>query len=190
MSEHVHVTLNFLLGRGLPPSLKKVMSALNAGQQPDKADLATLPEAVRPFLSRAVSEQVPDYGLLGFRFAPLGEDGDNAIYRFHYERYFHDDEYYNLGVLFLNWIFQFAAADGHLGVEIAQWENLPTIYSKRGGDIVVSILTDDAAFHATLIESDPQKSQPEPPVLIVSDQRAIAPLAEQAAKWTLDDLYE
>ncbi|PID36813.1 MAG: hypothetical protein CR993_03235 [Rhodobacterales bacterium] len=145
MSDYLHFTLNFTIRRDTPIALQNALSALAARRLPDEGDLSALPELVAEYL------RLPD--------VPEGLDGDGFTYRYsrsgtpfhienpgdpthhvHVERRFHDDEYYNGGMYFIYWLFQFAARDGHLAVEQLEFDTPPTIYTRYGDEILITRL--------------------------------------------------
>lgn len=145
MGERYHLSLNFKIRRDAPAGLHAALAALAERRLPGKADLATLPRFAARYLRRPV--------------APLGRDGDgftcrysrvdndfpqespgDATHYIHLEYAFHDDEYFNIGQDFIYWLFSFAAEDGHLAVELANFNQPPAIYTKHGDDLLVTTL--------------------------------------------------
>ncbi|TKW65571.1 MAG: hypothetical protein DI616_14330 [Paracoccus denitrificans] len=145
MSDYPLYTLNFATRRDMPPAMQAILTALSAGERPAEADLATLPEVVSMYLGRPAAPAHFSAGLMNLRFSRLEIDwrdeapGD-ATHLLHLEQRFHDDEYASAGVYFINWMFQFAAGNGHLATEISESSPLPTIYTRQGREILVTSL--------------------------------------------------
>ncbi len=145
MSDHMHFTLNFRIRRDTPIALQNALSALADRRLPDEADLADMPELVAEYLRCPNAPEGLDGDGFTYRYSRSGEvfrteSPADATHHVHVERLFHDDEYYNGGMFFIYWLFQFAAEDGHLAVERLDFDTPPTIYTRHGDDILITRL--------------------------------------------------
>jgi len=179
MSDRYHYILDFGLRRDTPRAVIDALTARAQGQDPAASDLAELPEIVAGYLS------VPDFtggyepqASTRIRAERSTHIADNPGWHLHYERLFHDDEYFNAGIYFIWWLFSLAAGQGHLAVKLTEYDTPPEIYTKVGDDVVITTLGYNPETHQAL----DYRTQPLAPDLPISISRSgRAPLAETLA---------
>ncbi len=128
--------------------------------------MADLPPLVQRYLRRGDftgedtgpgTGPVPRIAGTGMPFrAPAPHD---PVWRLHYERRFHDDEFWNGGMYLIWWLFQFAAGQGHLAVMLLQSDTPPEIYTRVGDDVVTTTLGYTPETHRAL---DYRDTPPDP----------------------------
>ena len=191
MSSHFHFTMNFQTRRDMPAPVAAAIAALSNGQQPDQTDLAALPELIAEYLGGKANQGDVDAGGGAWRFTPINlysraEKPDDPTHLLHMERVFHDDEYFNAGVFFVFWLFQFAC-DGHLAVELTSDSLAPTLFARHGDNILITTLAYDPDEFATPAT---QRPRPKHPIIVSDSQRQqLAPMVKLAEEWNPDILF-
>ena len=143
MSQYYRYTLNFKIRRDTPAALRSALSALSDRRLPDDADLAALPPRVALYLRHLYPAEGVDGDGFTFRYSRTGipfreERPEDPTHYIHIEQTFHDDDFWSGGMYYLYWLFQFAAQDGHLATRLLEFDSPPEIYTKYGGDILVT----------------------------------------------------
>ena len=191
MSDYYRLTLDFPTRRDMPAPVAAALTALSNGGFPNPDRLETMPRLIAHYLGRRGNSAPVGLGGASWRFTPLDlhlrdEKPDDATHMLHMERVFHDDEFANAGGIFLHWLFQFAR-DGHLAVELTQDGNPPTLYTRRGGDIVTTVLAYDPAEFATPPTRTPR---PKHPIIVLDTTRQpLAPMVKLAEAWDPQILF-
>lgn len=145
MSDYYRFCLNFKIRRDAPRALHAALRDLSERRLPDEADLAELPPVVADYLRHPHPPEGLDGDGFTYRYARTGmvlreERSEDPTHAIHIERTFHDDEYWNGGVYFIFWLFQFASGDGHLATMLLEFDTPPEIYTRHGDDILITRL--------------------------------------------------
>lgn len=154
MSDYYHYTLNFLLRRDTPPALIGGLQALSDGRLPREDEVDGLPTTIRQYLLWGDNVSV-EPGVFSTRLGATGhtfktEAPGDACWRLHYERVFHDDEFWNEGMYLIYWLVQFAAEDGQLGIMQLEFDKPPEILTKHGDEIITTTLAYNPEEHRAL----------------------------------------
>lgn len=152
MSSYYHYTLNFTLRRDTSQALIGAFEALTERRFPTKDMVSALPSLVQEYLLSG-----DNLGSGGFtaRLSPAAmtfreQNPEDPAWQLHYERVFHDDEFWNGGMYLIYWLFQFAAEDGPLGTMQLLFDCPPEILTKVGDDIIRTKLAYNPEEHRPL----------------------------------------
>lgn len=146
MSDHYLFHFNFDLSPDAPAPLLRSLDILAKGGTPGEADTEGLPGIVREYL---MSGGVPGDGVYLFEKSEpmrMTSDGEAEAdpskahltrYSLRMARTFHDDEYFNGGMFWPYWLFQFAASDGPLATnQQTNGGDIPSVISKFGDRLI------------------------------------------------------
>lgn len=186
MSDHYHYALDYTLRRDTPEALITALTALTGGQPVPEVALKALPGMVAEYLRSGdfVGTLGPDRPIT--RISRLGtpyreETPGDPMWMFHYERVFHDDEFWNGGMYLIYWLFQFAAEQGHLAVMRLVFDTPPQIFTLIDGDIVTTDLTYNPETHQPLAFRDSPPDRDEPLVIGTRRRQNLAQLLQDIA---------
>ena len=174
MSDRYHYVLDFWLRRDTPAPLVSSLRALTGGGVPDEADLSALPPLVASYFRSGdfVGGALP---AITTRLQPSGmtfraESPGDAVWLLHYERVFHDDEFWNGGMYLIWWLFQFAARQGHLATMRMEFDAPPEIFTLIGDDVVATRLGYNPETHQALDYRE-APLDPENPIVVAETRR-------------------
>lgn len=146
MSDHYLIHFNCELRYDIPDALARCLAILAEGGIPTEADTEGLPRIVGSYLR---SSGPPGDGVyLFYRRVPLRrtaegqfEDDlsrpDRISYQLRMARTFHDDEYYNGGLYWPYWLYQFAKIEGPIAtMQQINGMDIPSVISKFGDRLI------------------------------------------------------
>lgn len=150
MSDHYLFHLTFDVRQDAPPQLKAALTKRANDEVPTEEEVSPLPEIVQTYLR---SGGVPGDGVYCFHaLGPRGKYRDGKMvevgwephegsHRLRMAQTFHDDEYWNGGIFYIFWLYQFVAYDGPIGTMQQINGNAPaSILTKMGERIIETSL--------------------------------------------------
>ena len=151
MSDHYLYNLHFTVRHDAPPQLHAALTKRADGAMPTREEVSDLPVLAQDYLC---SDGGPGDGVYLYQYrGPHIKFRNGAMVEVPYEphqgthdlrmaRTFHDDAYFNGGVFFVYWLFQFIAEDGPFGT-MTQFngKELPKVLTKIDGQIVETALS-------------------------------------------------
>ncbi|KIT14835.1 hypothetical protein [Jannaschia aquimarina] len=151
MSDHYLFHIRFDVRHDAPAALHRALTVLSEGNAPTDAELDGLPGIVKDYLrgnTGAPGDGVHLYWHYGpkrvYRGGELVEaprephEGSHAL---RMTQTFHDDEYFNGGIYFPYWLFQFAAHDGPVAtMQQTNGNELPSVVTKHGDRLIETSL--------------------------------------------------
>lgn len=153
MSDHYLFHLTFAVREDAPAQLKSALAKRSAGKMPTAEEVSDLPPIVQSYLR---SGGAPGDGIYCFhpcgprskfsngQMVEIGWEPHEGSHLLRMAHTFHDDEYWNGGMFYVFWLYQFVAYDGPIGTMQQTNGNDPAaILTKVDNHIVETATTFD-----------------------------------------------
>ena len=146
MADHYLFHLNFDVRADAPPQLHSALGKRAEGEYPTREEVCDLPGIVQDYLCSGgvPGDGVYSYTSLGPRMkyrdgkmVEVGFEPHEGSHALRMALTFHDDEYFNGGIYFTTWLFQYAAHDGPIGtMQQTNGKDIPAILTRKADTII------------------------------------------------------
>ncbi len=184
MSDQYLFHLNFDVRHDAPAQLHAALAKRAEGIFPKEEDVCDLPGMVRTYLqsggtpgdgvycyqSRGPRQKFRDGKMVPAPFEP--HEGSHSLRMAHT---FHDDEYWNGGIFYPYWLFQFAAYDGPIGTMQQTNGHDPAAILTKAGDRIIET---QLAYNPGKYWPMSGQGEPDPDTSMVIEKSTTIPLAE------------
>ncbi|ABD52962.1 hypothetical protein [Jannaschia sp. CCS1] len=184
MSDHYLFHLTFDVRHDAPPQLMAALAKRAGGDVPSTEDMGDLPPIVQDYLRGG---GVPGDGVYCFynrgprskfidgTLVEIGWEPHEGSHTLRMAQTFHDDEYWNGGLYYIHWLYQFVADDGPIGTMQQTNGNEPaSILTKVGDDIIETKL----AYNPGKYWPGPGQPKPDPDTPMIIEKSTAFPLSE------------
>ncbi|NSX56037.1 hypothetical protein [Parasulfitobacter algicola] len=171
MSDYYQFHLRFDVRSDAPTTLHKALVLRSEGGFPKREDVSDLPGTVQDYLCNG---GVPGDGIylyehhgpkMKYRDGAMREvplEPQEASHSLRMAQTFHDDEYWNGGMYYVHWLYQFAANDGPIGtMQQINGNEPPAILTKASDRIIETRMAyNPARFWPMDGQAEPDPEQP------------------------------
>lgn len=178
MSDHYLFHLTFDMRHDAPPQLQAALTKRANGEVPTEEDVTDLPKMVQNYLRRGgppgdgiycFHNKGPRSKFIDGKMVEIGWEPHEGSHYLRMAQTFHDDEYWNGGMFYIFWLYQFVAYNGPIGTMQQTNGNAPAAILTKVDDTVL-----ETALAYTPGEFWPMQGQatpdPETPMVIKRTQ--------------------